>query len=92
MAYVLGFGEWVTKRKTTTSYKYYLPPMRIAGGLPCVRHCYHSKGASVQKAKWLNIVAGNSRPRGVPIAISEGNSSFFTPWVAVNYNVSVTDP
>ncbi|MCM4170141.1 PKD domain-containing protein [Arenibacter sp. TNZ] len=87
MAYVWDLGNGETKETTTSSITY---TYENAGDYLVSATVTDSKGASV-KSQVLNIVAGNSRPE-VSIAISEGNSSFFTPGVAVNYKVSVTDP
>ncbi len=81
----LGNGETKETSEPQITYEY-----TEAGDYFVSVEVRDSKGAAA-KSNAVSVVAGNSRPV-VAIALTNGDPSFFTPGVPVNYTVSVSDP
>ena len=86
ITYVWNFGNGKTKetQEPEISYTY-----KKAGAYKISVEANDGVNEPV-KSEVASIVAGNSRPE-VSIAITNGNSSFYIPGKAVDYEVSVTD-
>jgi glucose/arabinose dehydrogenase/cytochrome c551/c552/type 1 glutamine amidotransferase len=86
ITYIWNLGNGETKETTTSKITY---TYADAGDYKISVEVKDADGESA-KSNMVSVVAGNSRPE-VAINIIGGNSSFFVPGQAVNYEVSVTD-
>lgn len=86
VTYVWDFGNGETKETVEPKISH---TYTDAGEYKIAVEVKDAGGESAKSAS-TSVVAGNSRPE-VNIAIAGGNSSFYVPGQAVNYEVSITD-